>query len=164
MSVSEQSQLSALIISLKSQSVVCEYVAKAESEARILYKSNLTLDYVRKQLVAPLKAELGTLLTDRREGDHLVMRKRDEIRKMEELIERNSGESEMNLKAFEGILSSTAYDEALRLQRERRFPLERSWLLSPRLAAKGYIASRRKWMKKVKNLIFYVATLGKLMS
>jgi hypothetical protein len=37
MSIPEQSQLSTLIINLKSQSVVCEYVATAESEARVLH-------------------------------------------------------------------------------------------------------------------------------
>jgi hypothetical protein len=36
-SVSEQSQLSALIISLKTQSEVCKYTAMAESDARVLY-------------------------------------------------------------------------------------------------------------------------------
>ena len=97
-----------------------EDLKKKLSEAKIIYKTNLTLDYVSKQLVGELKAELGALLTERQEGDHLVLRKRDQIDKMETLIAENTSNGSLNLKAFEGILSSSAYDEAQRLQRERK--------------------------------------------
>jgi len=97
-----------------------EDLKKQLSDARTLYRTDLTLDFVRKSLVGPLKADLANLLAVREESDHLVLRKRDELEKMEALIAESSTGGNLNLKGLEMVLSPADRDEARRLQRQRK--------------------------------------------
>jgi hypothetical protein len=92
----------------------------SEAERDLKTNNDLVIGYIRQELVAPLTQQLSDLLTTKSEGHSLVLGKRQEIRAIEQQIERSSAAGSIDLKDYEELLPSNIYQAVQRLKEDRK--------------------------------------------